>query len=294
MCQDSESTPVYRAFDLTIASDFNLPLSERAVSKSNVDVLISKGVASTENREGHCVRFDGVATVQMVDESTLIVEPDTEMDSSLQPFLLHNCLGWVLYQRGRAIFHAGAANVDGVCVAFLGQSGVGKSSTVAAMYDQGYPVVSGDVLVVDQSENTPSVIPSFPQLRVPSDTRSVMKKSHQPANTAETTSSNWLDVTGGFAHEAQPIRTIYLLEEPGGINSPEVRRLESTDPRPVENLLRHSLHYSVLRESDSVERHFRQCTQLAQDVSFKLLRRPNDLKALKEIVDTVIDDIRRS
>ena len=285
--------PAYHAFDLTIVSDFDLPLSERTVSKSNVDVSISKGVAGTENRKGHCVRFDGVATVQMVDESTLIVEPDTETDSSLQPFLLHNCLGWVLHRRGKAIFHAGAANVDGTCVAFLGQSGVGKSSTVAAMYDQGYPVVSGDVLAVDQSENVPSVIPSFPRLRIPSDTRSVMKESHQPANAAETTSSNWLDVTDGFAHETLPIRTIYLLEEPGGIDSPEIRCLESTDPHPVENLLRHSLHYSVLRESDSVERHFQQCTQLAQDVSFRRLRRPNELKALEEVVDTVVDDVRR-
>lgn len=293
MYRDQESTLAYHAFDLTIVSDFDLPLSERTVSKSNVDVSISKGVAGTENRKGPSVHFDGVATVQIVDESTLIVEPDAEMDSSLQPFLLHNCLGWVLHRRGKAIFHAGAVSVDGTCVAFLGQSGVGKSSTVAAMYDQGYPVVSGDVLAVDQSGNTPSVIPSFPRLRIPSDTRSVMKESHQPANAAKTTSSNWLDVTDGFAHETLPIRAIYLLEEPGGIDSPEIRHLESTDPRPVENLLRHSLHYSVLRESDSVERHFQQCTQLAQDVSFRRLKRPNELKALEEVVDTVVDDVRR-
>jgi hypothetical protein len=229
----------------------------------------------------------------MADESTLIVEPDADRDSSLQSFLLHNCIGWVLHGRGKAIFHAGAASVDGICVAFLGQSGVGKSSTVAAMYEQGYPVVSGDVLAVEQSENIPSVIPSFPRLRIPSDTSAVMKESHQPANAAETTPSNWLDVTDGFAHETLPIRTVYLLEEPGGVDSPEIRCLESTDPRPVEKLLRHSLHYSVLRESDSVERHFRQCTQLAQDVSFRRLRRPNELKALEEVVDTVVDDVRR-
>jgi hypothetical protein len=293
MCRNQESTLAYHVFDLTIVSDFDLPLSERTVSKSNVDVSISKGVASTENRKGHRVRFDGVATVQMVDESTLIVEPDAEMDSSLHPFLLHNCLGWVLHRRGKAIFHAGAANVNDICVAFLGQSGVGKSSTVAAMYDQGYPVVSGDVLAVDQSENIPSVIPSFPRLRIPSDTLSVMKKSHQPANAAEMTSSNWLDVTDGFAHETLPIRTIYFLEELGGVNSPEIRCLESTDPRPVENLLRHSLHYSVLHESDSVERHFQQCTQLAQDVSFRRLRRPNELKALEEVVETIVNDVQR-
>jgi len=161
------------------------------------------------------------------------------------------------------------------------------------MYDQGYPVMSGDVLAIDQSENTPSVIPSFPRLRIPSETRSVIKESRQPANATEMTSSNWLDVTDGFAHETLPIRTIYLLEEPGGIDSPEIRCLESTDPRPVENLLRHSLHYSVLRESDSVERHFQQCTQLAQDVSFRRLKRPNELKALEEVVDTVVDDVRR-
>jgi hypothetical protein len=291
VCRNQELTPAYHAFGLTIVSDFDLPLSERTVSKSNVDVSISKGVACTDSREGPSVRFDGVATVQMVDKSKLIIEPNAETGSSLQPFLLHNCLGWVLHRHGKAIFHAGAANVDGNCVAFLGQSGVGKSSTVAAMYDQGYPVVSGDVLAVDQSENIPSVIPSFPRLRIPSDTRSVLKESNQPANTAETPSSIWLDVTDGFAHDTLPIRTIYFLGEPDGIDSPEIRCLESTDPRPVEILLRHSLHHSVLRESDSVERHFQQCTQLAQDVSFRRLRRPNELKALEEVVDTVVDDV---
>ena len=295
MSLNEGSTTAYRAFGLMIDSDFDLPLPERTVTKSNIDVSVARGIVDIDDPRGNCVRFDGVAAVQVVDESALIVDPAQGLDSNLKPFLLHNCLGWVLHRRGKAIFHASAANVDGICVAFLGRSGVGKSSTVAAMYDRGFPIVSGDVLAVDQSGNVHSAVPSFPRLRIPSDTLSAMNKPHQPGSAAEpTSSSEWLDVSDGFSHEALPIRTIYILEEPCGVDSPAVRSSELNGRRQVKHLFRHSLHYSVLRESDTVERHFRQCTQLAGNVSFKYLSRPDELEAINKVVDAVVSDAQRS
>ena len=51
--------------------------------------------------------------------------------------------------RGREVLHASAVALDGRAVAFLGASGVGKTSLAARLVARGAPLVTDDVLAVD-------------------------------------------------------------------------------------------------------------------------------------------------
>ena len=76
----------------------------------------------------------------------------------------------LLQQRGYLVLHASAVAAGGTAVAFLGHAGWGKSTTAAALYAQGYGLVTDDVLAVEMSSGRLMVPPGEPL---------VLRRSHR-------------------------------------------------------------------------------------------------------------------
>jgi hypothetical protein len=62
--------------------------------------------------------------------------------------------------RGDLTFHGGAASRDGLGLLVLGDSGMGKSTTVAALVRAGYALVADDMTWVDFDGTQPMLVPS--------------------------------------------------------------------------------------------------------------------------------------
>lgn len=62
--------------------------------------------------------------------------------------------------RGDLTFHGGAASRDGLGLLVLGDSGMGKSTTVAALVSAGYALVADDMTWVDFDGTRPTLVPS--------------------------------------------------------------------------------------------------------------------------------------
>lgn len=56
----------------------------------------------------------------------------------------------LLAHEGRLVLHAGAVEISGKLALFLGDSGMGKSTLVASLYQAGAPLLNDDTLVVSQ------------------------------------------------------------------------------------------------------------------------------------------------
>jgi len=78
---------------------------------------------------------------------------------SLQVYLLGHALSFALVKQGFEPLHATAVVIEGKAIAFLGDSGFGKSTLAAAFLDAGHTLLTDDLLL---SRATPAGYDAFP------------------------------------------------------------------------------------------------------------------------------------
>lgn len=87
------------------------------------------------------------------DLSCVEVRPDPAADPAFLPVLAAGTvMAFVLTLRGHTVLHASAVAVDGRALAFVGPSGIGKTTVAALLCLDGASLVTDDVLVVDTAE----------------------------------------------------------------------------------------------------------------------------------------------
>ncbi|WP_413452157.1 hypothetical protein AA0Y32_12250 [Georgenia phoenicis] len=168
--------PPQRLYGLTVAADFALHQDRAAPPGASPDLTVSDGELLDHNRgtPGGQVLLDfGEApdrwytAVRRTDSSVLfrvhgvcdfVISPDLGdvrlhlvrgTDPGMRAIMTTGALlALQLYLRGNAVLHASAVERDGTAVAFLGHSGMGKSTLAALMCAAGARVVSDDVVPV--------------------------------------------------------------------------------------------------------------------------------------------------
>ncbi|MCT2585753.1 hypothetical protein [Actinophytocola gossypii] len=162
--------PGYHAYGLRIASDVELPLPP---GSGHPDLVLRRGPDRPVPAErpgpplAEVLRPDGSVfyTLARVGDTTVLRYPglcdfvgDAEVtihlhpgaDAGLLPVLIAGTLLAVhLTLRHAHVLHASAVEVDGRAVAFVGASGMGKSTLSAALCAAGHALVSDDLLRVD-------------------------------------------------------------------------------------------------------------------------------------------------
>jgi len=91
--------------------------------------------------------------------------PETNADT-LRHLILDQVLPRVLAHRGQLVLHAGAARIGQEAIAFIGETGRGKSTLTASFHAAGYPLLSDDGLVLMQGDGTTCAQPTYPSLRL--------------------------------------------------------------------------------------------------------------------------------
>lgn len=124
-------------------------------------------------------RFGDTGHEYVVDFPTLaefrISHDATHVRGRLQPgvpdftgrhLLLNQILPLVLSRRGRLVLHAGAVAIGGEVFAFVGPTGSGKSTLVAACANAGAEVVADDGVVISLHGDRWMAWPSYPAIRL--------------------------------------------------------------------------------------------------------------------------------
>lgn len=174
----------------------------------------------SDRRRGYRLRYaDG--TTFVVDCHGDNIWADWPSDLTLEDtavYLLGPVLAFVLRVRGVTCLHASAFCVDGHAVALTGPSGAGKSTTAAAFADRGLPVLTDDLLAIEDSRRGVMAQPGYPRLRLWPDSTAILYGA--PAALPRLT-PNWdkrylpLGSNGRrFEHRTRPLGAIYVLGAP--------------------------------------------------------------------------------
>jgi hypothetical protein len=108
---------------------------------------------ATDTGSGFLVRFRDCGEFAISsDLAEVHVRRDLGGRFELLPILLAGTVSaFLLTLRGETVLHASAVAIDGAALAFVGQSGRGKSTLAAVLSGNGANVVADDVLTVDTS-----------------------------------------------------------------------------------------------------------------------------------------------
>jgi len=287
----------YRTYGFCVASSFVLPELVRV--QCAADVPIVRGTAGhvpnvTANEDGHEVSegdvrlsFEGVGAFRIRRGEEIVVEPSPGVDEAIVRLsLLGPALAVLLHQRGFLVLHASSVAMDGA-VAFLGDSEWGKSTTAAALYRVGWPLVSDDVLAVDLRSGSPVVPRAFPQVKLwPEAVEALGIESHQLRTIHPDLGKRALRARAGFKDDDElPLSRLYVLS-----NGPEIRVETLGEQEAFVELVRHSYAASLLRDSRTETGHFAQCTALAGTGSVRRLVLGGSLADVAELIRAVEED----
>jgi hypothetical protein len=187
-------TRFYKIFDRLISSNLRLP--ELSVASSGeVDmsfVLLSQPQAAESEYdwfhnwldpngeivlscarvgEGYCLRFRDLADFWISRDCDRITaySANSIPEESIRHLLVDQVIPRVIAHRGHTVMHCSANQVADGAVLFIGDSGAGKSTLATSLYRQGYPLLSDDCLLLQDSGNDLLAVPSYAGARLWSD-----------------------------------------------------------------------------------------------------------------------------
>lgn len=125
---------------------------------------------------GYLVRFPGLADFQVSADCSRVIGapvPGTDM-TTMQHLFLNQVTPLVLSHQGVPVFHASAVALGNGAVAFLGETGRGKSTLAAsfATHDQG--LLTDDALILEIGPASAQIVPSHPSVRLWDDSQDAL------------------------------------------------------------------------------------------------------------------------
>lgn len=118
--------------------------------------------------DGYLLRFPNLADF-IISEDGLCIdiwpEPGVNEDT-YRHLLLDQVLPRLLSYQGRLVLHASAVDMHGQAIAFVGESGHGKSTLAASLHMAGFPLLTDDGLVLTKGEDGVLALPTYTSLRL--------------------------------------------------------------------------------------------------------------------------------
>jgi hypothetical protein len=212
---------------------------------------------------------------------------------TLRVYILGRALSFALVRQGFEPIHSSAVVLDGGALAFLGESGFGKSSLAAGFVRDGYRLLTDDLLLVSQRSGRPEAQPGPPRIKVfPWVARHCLGRIGEGV-----AMNNWTEKLvlplGEDQHQARPIplRTFYVLSDPRKVFRKQGIQIAALSQREAFiELIRHTFNY-VLTDTERQQRLFSKSLQLASQVPVKRISYPRDLGLLPEVRRRILADL---
>lgn len=283
----------YRLFGLRVRSEIPLPELAQDESGERPQVMIRRGtVVSNGSEEG--LHQDGDALLLTIPDvgryriaggSDIMVDAGADIPApNIRLFLLGSAFGALLHQRRMLPLHANAIEVNGRAVAFMGETGAGKSTLAAWFHDRGYRILADDVCVVGFEEaGQPNVAPGLPRLRLWSEALEFTGRDAKNFSRSYTGAAAQMDkydvpieAASVRASSAQ-LAAIYLLERGDRFAVTSV-----TGASAAELLFANTYRGSYLSLVNGKQQHWQSAIKLVQSVPVFRAVRSWDLTKLHE------------
>ncbi len=212
-------------------------------------------------------------------------------------YLLGPILGWVLRLRGSTCLHASGVVVENRVLAFLGDAGAGKSTTAAAFAQQGYPILSDDVLALVDREGSFWVQPAYPRVRLWSESVVALygsvEKLPRIVPSHPTWDKRYLDLSQQgyqFQNSPLPLAVIYILH--GRREEVGVPKVESPSSSEALISLIANTYGSYLLDKSMRSQEFQLLGRLLKSVTVRQVIPHKNPEYIPQLIETILNDFQ--
>lgn len=302
---------LYRYAGRTIATRMPLPELPLSFGKPNVRFQLQRRLAG---RPGRCVRtwetadgrvfaslhrargafeihFKRMARFRVSQDLSIVrCAPCASLSAAtIRHLFLDQVMPIVLSLAGDDVLHASAVETGGNAVAFVGESGAGKSTVAAALGRAGCRILSDDCLVIRRRGDGCHASAPYRSLRLWEDSAAALKLGRgEPGHRAgkrRFSAAERLSFTGG----PLPLGAVCVLHRTDSTACATLARLPASEA--VVTLLKSRFRFDV-EERSVLEREFRFLSHLVATVPCFRVTFPDSLDELPSLHQIIIDTVR--
>ena len=302
----------YRAYGLWVRSPIALPFIRVPVPPvaGEPDVTIRIGTipgaspAPVEGPGETCpweatpgrllVNRCGVARFLVTGGRDVLVEPRGGGDHEMSIVLTSRVLAALLQQRGATTLHASAVETDAGAVLFMGRSGSGKSSLLAALVERGYAMLADNVTgVVLDAGGGAVALPAFPCVQLRADALDELDWWGRAREAMREGLDRYLVAVERFRDAPLAVDTVCVL----GVHHREVIEVDTVPATGAFRwLCRYTYRKRYLRRLGQQPAHFRTVAAMAGRVPVMRVTRPAHrfpLDALADRIEELLEKMNR-
>jgi hypothetical protein len=221
--------------------------------------------------------------------------PDAYSLEDAATYLIGPVMGFVLRLRRVVPLHASGVVVTGHAVALVGAPGAGKSTTAAAFAQRGFPVLSDDLVALNERENQFFVQPGYPRVNLWPDSVSALFGSEDalpPITPTWEKRYMTLDRDGcRFETNPLPLAAIYVLgERDAALRKPVIEEVHGVE---AVTMLVANTYVNYLLDREMRRREFDVLGRLITALGVRRVRPPTDPSAIFGICEAIVDDVNR-
>ncbi len=280
----------YYTFGLHISSEIELPGITEIECNTDPDVKIIRDKIDfpkdncyyfIENEDIYLL-WDDIGKIKICSGKIIIV--DTDDENIIIPYILGPVMGFLLHQRGFLVLHGSSVKINNGAIAFIGNTGSGKSTTAINLYKRNYPLVTDDLLAISfKSNGIPYVNPGYHHVRLSKSSYNYIKDDTVILTHIRTIKDKlFCDASCGFSLKPLILKKIYFLEIGEQM---ELTYMDSQDN--VLDLISHSIANKIFKINDQAE-NLKQCSTLINNVPIrrlKLVHSYNDINGLINLIE---------
>ncbi|MEK3885882.1 aldolase [Bacillus sp. FSL K6-3431] len=299
---------VYKAFGLIMMSDIRLPELPEIIDKQQdvIDIVIELADLTELWKEfaepnRHFVVKENIVLFQISNTAIYLIEEGKRIvvsplhdadEDHVRLYVLGTCMGALLQQRKVLPLHGSAIAIDGKAYAIVGDSGAGKSTLASAFLNEGYQLISDDVIPVSLSnDNIPIVTPAYPQQKLWQESLDAFgMESDKYRSIFDREMKFAVPVTSKFVSTALPLAGVFEL-----IKTDRNEVLIE----PIVNLERlHTLFYHTYRNFfiarlGLMDWHFKITASIANKIKVYRVQRPINRFTANDLTSMIINTIEK-
>lgn len=304
----TEKRVVYRAFGLSIISEIPLPellCLDNKTDFIDIEVIIEDlsklWLELSDDQNAFVIKKDfimfqvpNIATFSITEGKKISVSPLKENEEDhIRLYILGTCMGALLMQRRILPLHGSAVVINGRAYAFMGNSGAGKSTLAAAFLNQGYQLLSDDVIAVSlsQSENIPFIIPSFPHQKLWDDSLDrlgMQIKNYNPIYGRENKYS--IPVSSSYFSEPIPLAGVFELIKTEDEHL-EIHRIDKL--KRIYTLYYNTYQNCLIPNAGLMEWHFKTTVNIIGKIGIYQIKRPVSGVNPNQIISEILKKISK-
>ena len=212
---------------------------------------------------------------------------------TIRHLLLDQVIPLLLSKQGRLVLHGSAVLTPHGAVAFLGETGQGKSTLASSFSGKGSQVLTDDCLLVKEEDGQLLAIPSYPGLRLWPETAEALFGPKKPlAEVAHYTGKKRVNQNIGlsFCDEPAALQRIYFLSPPDEMEEKSVS-IAAVSPRDAFMELVRFTYLIDITDRGRLRDEFGRLSRIAALPLFYRLTFPRDFSLLSHVHEAILENL---